>query len=141
MRVEARKQDRYGRTVGKVWVTPRDLPCEGDACPKTLDVGRAQLAVGLAWHYKKYEMEQSEQDRIGYAFEETEARARRVGLWSESNPVPPWEWRKGPAEGPVKRSRSDICHEPGSPYYQSVRKFTPYASLEDCLANGGRQSR
>ena len=93
VRVEARKQDRYGRTVGKVWVTPRDHPCKGDDCPKTLDAGRAQLTVGLAWHFKRYEREQSEEDRLAYAFEETEARARKVGLWSESNPVPPWDWR------------------------------------------------
>ena len=28
VRVEWSKQDRYGRLVGKVWVTPIDLPCD-----------------------------------------------------------------------------------------------------------------
>ena len=88
-------RDRYGRTVGKVWGTPPELDCTQEPCPLSLDAGRAQLTVGLAWHFKKYEMEQSEQDRLAYAFEEQETRAHTVGQWSEPNPVPPWEWRRG----------------------------------------------
>jgi len=94
VRVDWYKRDRYGRSVGKVWVTPSELNCTQEPCPKTLDAGRAQLAVGLAWHFKKYEMEQSEEDRLAYAFEEQEARARKVGLWSEPSSVPPWQWRR-----------------------------------------------
>jgi hypothetical protein len=30
-----------------------------------------------------------------YAPREAEARAARVGLWSQPEPVPPWEWRRG----------------------------------------------
>ena len=140
VRIEPTKRDRYGRLVAKVWVTPIDLPCAktGDPCPKTLDVNLAQLTVGLAWHYRKYELEQSEQDRHRYAFAEEEARARKAGLWSDPNPTSPWQWRHGPTDGPVKKSRNDICHEPGSRSYQSVKYFTPYPSLEACLASGGR---
>ena len=97
VRVEWSKQDRYGRLVGKVWVTPVSHPCasKGEPCPKTLDVNLAQLTVGLAWHYKEYEKEQSEEDRHRYAFAEQEARARKAGLWSEPDPTPPWDWRHG----------------------------------------------
>ena len=35
------------------------------------------LTVGLAWHYKKYQSEQSPEDRGSYAFAEDEARAKR----------------------------------------------------------------
>ena len=70
-----------------------DARCQHAACPKTLDVGLAQITVGLAWHYKRYAPEQSEEDREHYAFAEEEARARRAGLWREREPVPPWEWR------------------------------------------------
>lgn len=93
VRVDVQKRDRYERIIGNVWVTPPDLPCQAEPCPKTLDVGRAQLTVGLAWHYKQYAQDQSPQDRGAYEFDETEARARKVGLWSDPNPVPPWEWR------------------------------------------------
>ena len=139
VRIEPAKRDRYGRLVAKVWVTPIDLPCArtGAPCPKTLDIARAQLTVGLAWHYKKYELEQSEEDRLAYAFEEREARARKAGLWSDPNPIAPWEWRHGPTDGPVKKSRNDVCHAPGSSTYQSVKYFTSYDSLEACLASGG----
>jgi endonuclease YncB( thermonuclease family) len=54
----------------------------------------AQLTVGLARHYKKYAHEQEPEQRGQYAFAEEEARAKRVGLWKDANPVPPWEWRK-----------------------------------------------
>ena len=69
--------------------------CKLSDCPKTLDAGMALLTVGLAWHYKKYEMEQPAEERGQYSFAETEARAKRVGLWQYATPVPPWEWRKG----------------------------------------------
>jgi endonuclease YncB( thermonuclease family) len=90
VRLEGDKQDRYGRTVAKVWVTPVSCP----NCPKTLDAGMAMLTVGLAWHYKKYQKEQSAEDRERYSFAEIEAKAKRAGLWADPDPTPPWEWRK-----------------------------------------------
>lgn len=93
--VEYKKLDRYGRIVGKVMVASPDICPEARAdCPKTLDPGLAQITVGLAWHYKQYSKEQSEEDRERYAFAEDEARAKRAGLWQEKNPVPPWDWRR-----------------------------------------------
>jgi endonuclease YncB( thermonuclease family) len=95
VRVDWRKTDRYGRLVGTVWVASPDAPCRRNAdCANTLDAGMAQLTVGLAWHYKKYAHEQEPEQRGQYAFAEEEARAKRVGLWKDANPVPPWEWRK-----------------------------------------------
>ncbi|PYE35212.1 uncharacterized protein DUF1524 [Idiomarina fontislapidosi] len=38
----------------------------------------------------------------------------------------------------IKQSRSGICHDPSSPYYQRTKNFTAYDSLRACLANGGR---
>lgn len=38
----------------------------------------------------------------------------------------------------VKLSSSDICHDPSSPYYESVKNFTPFETLELCLQAGGR---
>jgi endonuclease YncB( thermonuclease family) len=93
VRIDWDEQDRYGRLVGKVWVTPAGINCMQEPCPKTLDAGRAQLTVGLAWHY--LERKQGEQDRLAYEFDEMEARARRVGLWSEPDPIAPWDWRHG----------------------------------------------
>ena len=90
VQVDWTKRDRYQRIVGKVWVQPSDCP----TCPMTLDAGHAQITVGLAWWYRKYSKEQSTEDRGRYEFSEQEARARRVGLWGEPDPMPPWEWRR-----------------------------------------------
>ena len=91
VRVDWTKQDRYGRIVGKIWVAPPGTGCTGPTCPKTLDVNLAQLTVGLAWHYKEFEKEQSPEDRGRYAFAEQEARAKKAGLWSEPDPMSPWQ--------------------------------------------------
>jgi endonuclease YncB( thermonuclease family) len=137
-RIEWSERDGYGRLVAKVWVVPADAPCQASSCPRTLDTGLAQVTTGLAWHYKKYERDQSEEDRHRYADAETEARARRLGLWQDLAAAPPWDWRHGLTNGPVKKSRGDICHAPGNPTYRTVTRFTSYPTVEACLASGGR---
>ena len=93
--VEWHQRDRYPYIVGKVWVaSPDACPEARPECPRTLDAGLAQITSGLAWHFKGYEHEQSEEDRERYAFAEEEARARRAGLWKERKPIPPWDWRQ-----------------------------------------------
>ena len=87
--VEWTKRDRYTRIVGKVMVQPSNCP----TCGKTLDAGHAQITVGLAWWYRKYANEQTLQDRGRYDSDELEAKARRVGLWRDIDPMPPWDWR------------------------------------------------
>jgi endonuclease YncB( thermonuclease family) len=79
--VEYSKKDKYGRTVGKILVNGRDVNLE-------------QVKTGMAWHYKKYQKEQSLEDRLTYAQAEEEARAERRGLWADAEPTPPWNWRK-----------------------------------------------
>ncbi len=54
VRVEYQKRDRYGRILGKVWVNGVDACLE-------------QVKAGFAWHYKKYQHEQSPEDRQLYA--------------------------------------------------------------------------
>jgi len=78
--VETDKADRYGRSVGKVLLQGRDI-------------NLAMVNAGLAWHYKKYEREQPASDRLLYASAEEEARERRSGLWRDTEPMAPWDWR------------------------------------------------
>lgn len=84
------KTDRYGRSVCKVMVSPASAP-DG---PLTLDAGLAMITIGMAWWYRAYSREQTPQERGQYEFAETEARAKRAGLWRDADPVPPWDWRK-----------------------------------------------
>ena len=90
--VDWSKKDRYGRIIGKVFVAQEG--CLKESCAKNLDSGLAQVAFGLAWHYKKYEREQPIEDRQTYAQTQVRAMTNKIGLWSKPNPVPPWEFRR-----------------------------------------------
>lgn len=89
--VESTKKDRYGRTLGKIWVQPSDCP----TCGKTLDANLAQVTAGTAWWYRYYAKEQSPEDRGRYESAEDEAKSKKWGLWADPNPINPYEWRKG----------------------------------------------
>jgi endonuclease YncB( thermonuclease family) len=80
-KVESSKLDRYGRVIGKVLVDGQDVNLE-------------QIHRGCGWHYKKYQNEQSLDDRLNYNSAEESARANKVGLWTDNAPVPPWDFRK-----------------------------------------------
>lgn len=79
--VEYSKQDKYGRTVGKIIADGVDANLE-------------QVKAGMAWHYKQYQKEQSPEERVSYSDAEEQARSRRKGLWIDAEPIPPWDWRK-----------------------------------------------
>lgn len=87
-----RKPDRYGRTIGKVMVA--DPTCHTPACPKLHDAGLLQIKAGMAWWYRQYAREQSPTDREAYEAAEFWAKAHRSGLWGDTNPTPPWQWRR-----------------------------------------------
>ena len=87
--IDAGKTDRYGRTIGKVWVAP--VSCS--ECAKTIDANLAQLTTGMAWWYRQYAREQKVEDQGQYSKAEADAQSRRIGLWADPSPMPPWEWR------------------------------------------------
>jgi endonuclease YncB( thermonuclease family) len=60
------------------------------------DINREMVSEGMAWAYRRYLQGAYASEYIG---SETGARSRRAGLWRESNPRPPWEFRNGPAKG------------------------------------------
>jgi endonuclease YncB( thermonuclease family) len=60
--VEYQKRDRYGRIVGKVLLyAVYHTDIDG------IDVCLEQVKAGFAWHYKKYQHEQSTENRQLYA--------------------------------------------------------------------------
>ena len=79
--VQTDKQDRYKRDLGKVIVDGKDINLE-------------QIKAGMAWHYKQYQRDQTPDDRKLYADAEAAAKAKRTGLWSGKQAVPPWEFRR-----------------------------------------------
>ena len=76
VRVEVEGHDRYGRTIGRVFVGP-------------LDVSAEMVRRGGAWIYLRYARDPA------LAPLEAEARRERRGLWdaAEAQRGPPWAWR------------------------------------------------
>lgn len=72
----AAKRDRYGRLIGTV-VTDNGT-----------NVNEALVKAGFAWHYKQY----SKSEEIGDF--EVAARKNHLGLWADTDPTPPWDYRK-----------------------------------------------
>lgn len=58
------------------------------------DANLEQVRRGCGWHYKRYMNEQPHIDRLAYNAAEESARAGRVGLWADRDPVLPWDWRR-----------------------------------------------
>ena len=44
-------------------------------------------------------------------------------------------------EAIVKKSRSNICHAPGTTYYKKTKYYKSYKTLKECLKSGGRMPR
>ena len=79
--VEWSKKDRWKRLIGVIRL-------DGE------DINLLLVERGLAWHFKRYADEQDPKDRRAYSAAEKAAQGARRGLWSDPEPVPPWEWRK-----------------------------------------------
>lgn len=75
VRVEWEKKDRYGRTLGTVYLADESI-------------NLWLVRNGWAWQYRQY----SKSETLKRA--EDAARQERVGLWQDKTPVEPWEWRK-----------------------------------------------
>ncbi|CAK0771310.1 micrococcal nuclease [Gammaproteobacteria bacterium] len=79
--------------LGKsVWINEENTDIHGRilASIKTsrgLDVGLEQVKKGFAWVYRRYSRDPLFVDA------EDSAQARRIGLWSNDKPIPPWEFR------------------------------------------------
>jgi hypothetical protein len=57
------------------------------------DAGLEMIKAGMAWHYKKYEIEQSPAERASYGAAEVRARSAQIGLWSQGTPARPEDFR------------------------------------------------
>lgn len=153
VRLETDKRDKYGRLLGKLWVQPPDCP----RCGKTLDANLAMLTVGLAWWYRFYRQELSEEDQGRYEFAEFEAKSKGAGLWQDENPTAPWDWPRGDrkatgAPAPDCRIKGNISsngriyHMPGQKHYDQTRISKSkgerwFCSEAEARAAGWRKAR
>lgn len=78
VRVEKQDLDQFGRVVGQVF-------------DSGLSVNLTLVASGHAWVYERYC-----QAPICHQMknEEAQARQKKIGLWNQPDPQPPWQWRQ-----------------------------------------------
>lgn len=66
-------KDKYGRILAIVKLEGRDI-------------NQIMVKSGFAWAYTYYS--------DSYLNEEKEARAKKIGLWKDINPIEPYKWRR-----------------------------------------------
>jgi micrococcal nuclease len=79
VRVVKVEQDRYGRTVGELFL------------PDGRSVNVEMVRAGMAYHYAKYSGRCSVRGAIGQA--ESQAQSNRLGVWAGGYQKP-WDYRK-----------------------------------------------
>jgi micrococcal nuclease len=101
--------DRDGWIVGRVYV-------DG------MDVNRELVAKGYAWVFKySFDAELSELEAL--------AREKRLGLWADPNPIPPWEW---PRSSPSTSSSTPVQTAPAGPVSASPSTWTESEATTTC---------
>lgn len=83
VRLDVTDIDKYKRSVAIVWLDNRNINQE-------------MVAEGWAWAYRQY---LDRPHASEYIAAEEQARKGRRGLWQQSNPQPPWEFRKMQRKG------------------------------------------
>lgn len=77
--IQTHGNDKYGRTIADVFLS------DGK------NVNHELVKEGWCWWYRKYAQGNTMLERL-----EVEARESKKWMWAEPQPVPSWEWRKGP---------------------------------------------
>ena len=75
--------DKYGRTVARI-----------ELHPSGLELNFEMVRQGYAWCYTKYLVRVEACELL-----EAKARNQRLGLWADSDPEPPSEWRHARKKG------------------------------------------
>ena len=76
VKVEYSAYDKYRRIIGEVIL------------PDGQNLSDLLLENGYAWWYRRYSTDEQRHEL------EDNARRLRMGLWSDSEPLPPWDYRK-----------------------------------------------
>jgi endonuclease YncB( thermonuclease family) len=58
------------------------------------DVGLEMVESGLAWHNEYFDLKQSQDVKVAYAYAELRARGSKRGVWAETDPLSPWAYRR-----------------------------------------------
>ncbi|MBI3902557.1 MAG: thermonuclease family protein [Nitrosomonadales bacterium] len=90
VQVNSRAVDDYGRLVAKIRLDGRS-------------VNEEQVRRGMAWEYSHFHSD------ARYLALQREAQQARRGLWSMTDPQPPWQWRKAHANTPSQSALTPVA--------------------------------
>lgn len=76
IKIETHGRDRYQRILGNIYVGK-------------LFVNLEMVKAGMAWWYQRYAPNNAQMKEA-----EALAKSAKKGLWVQSSPTPPWEYRK-----------------------------------------------
>ncbi len=125
--------DKYYRIVGIIYV---DNKC----------LNELLLENGYAWVYSQYCKE--ERCKLCRLKEEV-ARRQKKGLWADSDPTPPWDYRKAKRDRSYKPGRvstapfhgnitSKVFHRIGCQYYNCKNCREDFKTARDAEKRGYR---
>ncbi|MBQ3892921.1 MAG: thermonuclease family protein [Desulfovibrio sp.] len=83
VRIKRLYTDNFQRAVAIVYL------CDNNRID-ALSLNERQIQDGMAWVYDFF---CTSQECNTWKFEEAMAKTRRIGLWKNPAPVPPWQWR------------------------------------------------
>jgi endonuclease YncB( thermonuclease family) len=84
--IEDHGTDAYDRTLATIYICHKNGP-------DLMNVNERMVTLGHAWVMRRYygHLPQDRRNQLNRL--ERWARSKKVGLWSTTNPVPPWKWR------------------------------------------------
>jgi len=96
VQIDSQAFDQYGRIIGSITV-------DG------LDANREQVRRGMAWEYSNFHTDKT------YVALQDEARQARRGLWVQSDPQAPWQWRKLHSSGKANIQKQPAASKRATP--------------------------
>lgn len=129
--VSVKGRDKYDRVIGTILYADKNI-------------NRDLVHQGYAWWYRKY----APNDEV-LAKLESQARAKKRGLWRDSNPIAPWQWRRG-ARNDLRQTiaivgnrRSHIYHCSNCPDFYRISKENRrlFNSESDAIRAGFRKAK
>ena len=76
VRVNYTQVDKYGRLIGEVYLADGKM------------LNEEAIKAGLAWHYRVKNPHSTFLEKMEY-----KAWKKKLGLWVQDKPIPPWEFR------------------------------------------------
>jgi len=77
VRVNYTQVDKYGRLIGEVYLADGKM------------LNEEAIKAGLAWHYRVKNPHSNFLEKMEY-----KAWKKKLGLWVQDKPIPPWEFRR-----------------------------------------------